>query len=291
MKRILASALTACTIIALFSGCAIWDKLFNPEDTLPIGKEGSVLDWNDEFSGNELDTTKWLPQYLPHVTKVPLGAAADYEIGGGVLTLKISEDRVGLYGGKTGFKVCGMQTYNTNNLHENNATGVKVDPFNGYTTKYGYFEIRCKIPACDGGGHVAFWMIGTGVLGTKNVGEIDIIETKLNVPNYHMPKVFAWVDKNLHDWRGEYIVQGDVTSEWHTYAVDWRPEYLAFYVDGVEVLRTEQSPNYEMCMILSMYINDQYGSDYWAGPPSDVYPKEWEIDYVRVYKDINGYAE
>jgi hypothetical protein len=58
-------------------------------------------------------------------------------------------------------------------------------------------------------------------------------------------------------------------------------------VDGVEVARTEQAPQYEMCMILSMYV----APGTWTGEPNDVYPKTWDIDYVRVYKAEAGYGE
>jgi len=41
-------------------------------------------------------------------------------------------------------------------------------------------------------------------------------------------------------------------------------------------------------MILSMYINSDFSG--WDTPETD-YPIEWLIDYVRVYKDKNGYDE
>ena len=76
-------------------------------------------------------------------------------------------------------------------------------------------------------------------------------------------------------------------DEFHTYAMDWRPEGITFYVDGKKVAQTEESPQYRMCMILSMYINSDFSG--WDEPENE-YPIEWLIDYVRVYKDINGYA-
>ena len=41
-------------------------------------------------------------------------------------------------------------------------------------------------------------------------------------------------------------------------------------------------------MILSMYINSDFSG--WETPETE-YPIEWRIDYVRVYKDKNGYDE
>ena len=82
------------------------------------------------------------------------------------------------------------------------------------------------------------------------------------------------------------VSQKKYVDEFHTYAMDWRSEGITFYVDGKEVAQTEESPQYRMCMILSMYINSDFSG--WD-EPENKYPIEWLIDYVRVYKDINGY--
>ena len=225
---------------------------------------------------------------------------ADYEVSNGTLKLRIQPGHPNRYNNYDipGFKVSGIETYNYsfNTLYVN-GTEELSEAYEGYATQYGYFEVRCKMPSCDGGGHVAFWMSGAqkdaGSTGSGSVqsGEIDILETPFYAPNAHFTRVFQWTDENLTDWYEGIPLEGDYVNEWHTFAVDWRPEYLAFYVDGVEVSRTEQSPQYEMYIILSIYIDDDPTEDYVFGPPNDVYPKEWEIDYVRVYKDENGYGD
>ena len=291
-KKNLILLLSLCLLCAFLGGCREKEQA-----APPLEKEGYVLDWHDEFEGDELDFTKWLPQYLPHGTTSLSGFMADYEVSDGSLKLQIDENRPTFYESESsqGFKVSGIQTYNKNGLHEKTAIGANVVPYEGYTTQYGYFEIRAKMPACGGGGHVAFWMIGTQAdaredgSGSLQTAEIDVVETSFIAPNLHSPKVYNWTDEDLKNWRADVPMEGDYTGKWHTYAMDWTPEYLAFYVDGVEVARTEQSPQYEMCLILSMYINDEPGTDYWSGEANGVYPKEWEIDYVRVYKDENGY--
>lgn len=291
-KKNLILILSLCLICVLFGGCR--EK---GQEAPPLEKEGYVLDFHDEFDGDELDFTKWLPQYLPHATTSLSGFMADYDVSDGSLKLQIDEDRPTFYEQENpkGFKVCGIQSYNKNSLHERTAIGANVVPYEGYTTQYGYFEIRYKMPAGGGGGHVAFWLIGTQAdaredgSGSLQTGEIDITETRFDAPNVHAPKVYNWTDEDLQDWMVQIPMEEDYVNEYHVYAMDWTPEYLAFYVDGVEIARTEQSPQYEMCMILSMYINDDPDSTYWSGVPSDVFPKVWEIDYVRVYKKAEGY--
>lgn len=300
LKKSIILVLTLCLAAALLAGCFNWPNTPSEPTTPnspPAEKEGYVLDWQDEFDGDALDFKKWMPQYLPHATTSSDGFMADYAVSNGSLKLMINENRPTFYESdkEEGFKVSGIQTFNKFSLHEQGKSSAMVAPYNGYTTQYGYFEIRCKLPAGGGGGHVAFWMVGTQAdaradgSGSLQTGEIDIIETPFYEPNVHFPRVFSWTDEDLTTWYDAVPLEGDYVNDWHTFALDWRPEYLAFYVDGVEVSRTEQSPQYEMCMILSMYINDNPNDNYVFGLPSDVYPKVWEIDYVRVYKDENGY--
>lgn len=288
--------LLMCLLALLLGGCKQQESV-QEETSPPPGKEGYILDFQDEFDGDELDFSKWLPQYLPHGTTSETAFMADYEVSDGSLKMMINEDRACFYNvdSDKGFKVSGIQTYNKNGLHEKTAIGANVVPYEGYTTQYGYFEIRYKMPAGGGGGHVAFWLIGTQAdaredgTGSLQTGEIDITETRFDAPNVHGPKVYNWTDEDLKDWMVQIPIEEDYVNEYHIYAMDWTPEYLAFYVDGVEIARTEQSPQYEMCMILSMYINDDPDANYWSGVPSDVFPKVWEIDYVRVYKKAEGY--
>ena len=264
-------------------------------DTADAEKDGYEIYWNDEFNGTELDSNKWLNQYLPHATASETGAMTDYEMADGVLTLKIDEDHPTFYDieSEQGFKVSSIQTYEKNWLHDVNAKN--VDVFDGFRTQYGYFEVRYKMPACGGGGHVAFWMVGTQAdaradgRGSQQNSEIDVTETKFSSPNSYTPRIYGQDDPDMVNWSAAVELEGDYVNQWHTYAVDWTPEYIAFFVDGVEVARSEQSPQYEMCLLLGMYINDDPDDEYWGGAANDVYPKEWEIDYVRVYKNENGY--
>lgn len=298
-KKILCLLFGACIGAMLLSGCGknggsdTGAKKENKAN--PLEKEGYVLDWHDEFDGDELDTSVWLPQHQPHRSTSLAGSTAKYKIGDGSLKLYIDEDTVNFYdGSEGGFRVSSIQTYEKTGLHIGD-TVTTVAPFNGYVTQYGYFEMRCKMPSCGGGGCVAWWMIGAEYdadakgEGSLQDGEIDIFETFYDGTNTMWPKVHPWNDADLTEWEAPTVLEdGDYINEWHTYAMDWTPEYLAFFVDGKEIARTEQSPQYDMCMYLSMYASDD--ENYWAGGASnDVYPKEWEIDYVRVYKDVNGY--
>lgn len=305
MNRKKISLLLALTILlsSLLAGCGV-----NPADesTVENGvpeKEGYVLDFSTEFDDGKLDEEYWLAQYLPHCTTNTAGSSARYKVEDGCLNLYITKDSPDYFGGQPGsvdpdnllWIANGIQTWEKNNLHPGGTQQMEVEPFEGYATQYGYFEIRMKMPDTKGGGYAAWWLIGTeddatpDGTKTKQNGEIDVLETFFDNPGVFHPKVHAWDDPNLNEWSSEVNLKGfskNYVDEFHTYAMDWRPEGITFYVDGKEVAQTEESPQYRMCMILSMYINSDFSG--WDEPKNE-YPIEWLIDYVRVYKDINGY--
>ncbi|MHC5250386.1 family 16 glycosylhydrolase [Enterococcus sp. LJL90] len=192
----------------------------------------------------------------------------------------------------------------------------------GYATTYGYFEIRAKLSKSTGGGHQAWWLVGmqndtNDWASSKETGEIDIIETFFDYSNnvqrpvgtkgvteenrkkgiwqtctYGWNDPFfstSWTDSTTSTSGGnEAVVPGAVgleslTNEFHTYALDWEPGSLKFYFDGKLFRQINQSPDYPMGMILNIY------TDAGSGKHNEEFPKEWAIDYVRVYKKKSGY--
>lgn len=262
--------------------------------TLKSNKEGYKLIFSDEFNEEDVNTDKWLTQYFPHATETPEGCQTTYKMRNGSLCLYIDENTPN-YGYHTTMKASNVQTFEKNLLHpgagETNRTD--VEPYESFTCQYGYFEMRAKLPNCGGGGHVAWWLIGTqddaqeDGTGSVQTGEIDILETTLLRTNTFSPKVHAWGDTNLSEYENEVVLQGDYSNEYHIYAMDWKPSGLTFYVDGKVIGTTSSSPQYRMAMFLGIYT-DCGG---WSGDANSVYPKEFCIDYVRVYQDVNGYVD
>jgi len=44
-----------------------------------------------------------------------------------------------------------------------------------------------------------------------------------------------------HSHDGQGIPNFDPREEWHTYAIEWTPQYIAWFLDGVEVRRRTDS--------------------------------------------------
>ena len=76
----------------------------------------------------------------------------------------------------------------------------------------------------------------------------------------------------------------DCSVGFHTFAVDWEPDHIIWYVDGVERRRiTANIPTQPMYLVANLSVGAP-GS--WAGPPSryTVFPAQYKIDYIRVYQ-------
>jgi beta-glucanase (GH16 family) len=138
--------------------------------------------------------------------------------------------------------------------------------------KYGYFEARIKAPSFVGA-WPAFWLWAD----PNSAREIDVVEILMKNPNvtYH----------TIHN-DGEIFQTSKTFSspltDWHTFAVDWQPGIIIWYVDGIEAGRYNDIENIldqEMYMILSLQLGGA-----WAGEVDESQlPAEMLVDYVRVW--------
>jgi hypothetical protein len=260
----------------------------------PITKTGYTLDFQEEFDGTTLDTNKWLPYYLPHWTTSAdreLGAKARFTIANGALQERIDADTPAwnpTYDSTV--KISSIQTYEKDNWHKFNGSmpnNHHEADFNGYSTMYGYFEMRAKNANVGGGGHQAWWMVGTEDTSSASANpEIDIVETFFSKPNTWRIAGYGWGDPNfLGNWVSyeDPVPSGDQSSEYHIYGMEWTPTQLNFYYDNQLYKTINDAPNMPMGMILGIY------TDAGSGVHNNVWPKTWSVDYVRVWKKNGGY--
>jgi beta-glucanase (GH16 family) len=76
----------------------------------------------------------------------------------------------------------------------------------------------------------------------------------------------------------------DFSAGWHTFAADWEPGQIIWYVDGVERFRYTNSSTVTsspMYLLLDLAV----GGD-WPGAPdaSTVFPAYYDVDWVRVWQ-------
>lgn len=172
-----------------------------------------------------------------------------------------------------------------------------------YTKQYGRIEARIKIEPTEGedptGLWPAFWMMPAyDVYGTWAAsGEIDIMEARGSNQNS--------VDGTIHygsQWPNNksigssYGNESFSTADWHTYAIEWLPGEIRWYVDDVCYYTTSDwystsNDNatdfaYPAPFDQEFYIllNVAVGGNYDAGALSDSLTEaSMYVDYVRVY--------
>ncbi len=252
------------------------------EDAVEV-PEGYHLVWHDEFNGTKLNEDDWnreehevgwvnneLQEYIP---SDEYAFVKDGELV--IQPVKKEED------GKVSY-VSGR--VNTQNKHD---------------VKYGWFEARIKVP--QGKGFLpAFWMMPQDeeYYGQwPKCGEIDIMEVLGD--NITMNYGTLHYGEPHKQNQGTYtLANGDFANEYHTFAVEYEPGIIRWFVDGEQYYETsdwftavsgeEEKPypapfNQAFHVILNVAV----GGD-WPGSPDDstVFDDRaaMKVDYVRIFQ-------
>ena len=157
--------------------------------------------------------------------------------------------------------------------------------------KYGRIEARAKVPSGDAGLWPAFWMLGDniGEVGWPQSGEIDIMEYVSRIPNEVFGTIHGPGYSGGNGFGNTYTIAGGVANDYHTFAIEWGPDEIHWYVDGVnyhnatpaDVAPNEWVYNHPFYLILNMAIGGNFGG---AIADSLTFPQDLLVDYVRVYQ-------
>jgi beta-glucanase (GH16 family) len=223
---------------------------------------GYTLVWSDEFDRPALDPAKWAvrgvgPRALGYVS----AEAVSVEKGHLKLHARKEGDRV-LVG----------------------AVGTQ----GRFQARYGFFECRAQLQRF-GGVWAAFWIQSTEIAKGDDPAvygaEIDIMECFRKLGTDIVSHNVHWAyGPNQKTTRGMQSHRPGVGEGFHTFALEWTPEYYAFFVDGYQYYQvTAGLSHIEEYLILSMEV------------PSDpkelaqaVLPDVFLVDYVRVYQKNPG---
>lgn len=287
IKRLIAIAALATMSAAFVCGCA-----GRPVTVAPPEKNGHKLVWNDEFDGNSLDLKSWDYQ---RGTRDVYGEHSGPQNWGNNELQYYAEDNLSVADGA--LKI----TAKRESVGGMNYTSSRILTRDKKSFTFGYVEARIKLPAVSGL-WPAFWMLpqcgddGANEYGTWAAnGEIDIMEAKGRVPDK--------VATTLHfggNWpQNTYLTHESTLSEgideWHVYAIDWRAEYIAWYVDETEVYRltndkwysvsARDNPSAPFDVPFYIIFNLAVGGNFDGGiaPDDDFTEASMFVDYVRVY--------
>lgn len=239
-----------------------------------------TLVWHDEFSkpaGTPPDPSKWTPDTGGN--------------GWGDKQLEYNTDNQNVYQDGRGNLILEARKGNPEGLQcwygSCQYTSARITTSGHFTFTYGLIEARIKIPYGQGL-WPAFWLLGNNcdTVGWPTCGEIDIMETTgrelaTNHGSVHGPESFT----------GPYpLPHGTFADDFHIFALQWDPNYLYFFVDGIRYFTLDKATltkqqdwvyNHPFEIILDVAVGGEN-----PGNPdaTTVFPQKMYVSYVRVYR-------
>jgi hypothetical protein len=228
---------------------------------VPTGafKEGWGLVFDDEFEGTRLDTDKWHTELRWGRSNPPEAqyyASDAFKLQRGLLRLK-AEKR---------------------SMEDHTYTSGIIASFDRFMFTYGYVEIRARVPKGQGL-WPALWLLADN---DNSSAEIDMIEILGHEPQRVYTTLHYDDAKGKSQDDGQVYEGLDFSQDFHTFAVDWSPTAVIWFVDGVERFRlTQHVPQEPMYLLANLAVGGE-----WPGYPDQTthFPAYFEIDYIRVYQ-------
>ena len=277
-------------LLILFSCNEEQSKYTDQGDISTLSENWELL-WSDEFNDEELDLTKWNKlNWKPGWVNNELQAYTDRDtnifLENGHLVLQGNIEP-----GYSGTDYVG-------NNYVSDYTSGRVNTDDKFSTIYGRFDIKAKLPAGKGS-WPAIWMLGESIssIGWPQCGEIDIME--------HVGYDQGLVHGSIHtqDYNHMYGTQksgskyvDDVTDAFHVYSLEWSPFYLRYLIDNEPFFFVYNDSNGDFgkwpfndphYLILNLAIGGDWGGV--QGVSASAFPMKMYIDYVRVYKKSDTY--
>ena len=243
---------------------------------------GYALVWSEEFDGDGLpDSSKW--RYDTEMNKAGwYHGELQYYAAGRLENSRVSDGKLVITAHKEALASepdYGGQAY----------TSARLITRGKASWKYGFFEIRAKLP-CGVGTWPAIWTLGTNedeAIWPAN-GEIDIMEQVGKLPTeinatLHMTATAGTAGIT------EMTTVADACTTFHNYQLTWTEDKLVIGVDNAPYFTYANpgtgkaswpydSPQY---LLLNLAIGGEM-----AGSIVDdsIFPRQMEVDYVRVYQ-------
>ena len=226
-------------------------------------KPGWQLTFDDEFSGQTLDTRKWTASegtFENRSAPIQYFLPSAVTLGGGSLRIRSEYRPVQGYAFSSG----------------------EIRTLDKFAQRYGRLEVRCRFPQAAGSWSAVYLLpaddswppeIDAAEFIGRNPQRVYLTNHWKDPWGNHQQINADWTDLQA-DWGG-----------WHTYALEWQPSGVSWYIDGV--LRGQAGPPVSD---VPMYIriNTMVGGDFAGEPQPEAWPQTMEVDYVRMYRRPDG---
>ncbi len=240
----------------------------------PLGSSASskwklVPEFSDEFDGLALNESKWWDHNPYWKGRQPAWFdPSNVRLKDGMMELSIRRTD----------PPANLQGQNYHNLSTAAVQSVG-------TLLYGYLECRAKI--ANATTVSAFWLYKTM---PKEWTELDIFEIGGPTKDARSKSIFQTVHvfKNetvsQHAYLGHEVAAPFRPSEgFHVYGLDWTPDVIRYYVDGV---KTHEGKNVHWHQPLWVNFDIETHPDWFGVPKADEVFGSFQVDYVRVWKPV-----
>ena len=149
----------------------------------------------------------------------------------------------------------------------------------GFAQKYGYFEMRAKLPEGPGT-WPAFWLIG--VDKAKSSAEIDVVEFYGHDPRFFHAVEHIWVDGKDRYGRDRMmeVTPHLLSADYNTFGVRITPDTTTFFLNRESFWVTPTPPEYKQPMYV--LANLALGGGW---PVKDLHsPAFMDISAIRVFQ-------
>jgi hypothetical protein len=260
------------------------------ENSNTLDRTGYELEFDESFTDPGLDPGRWVAHYLPHWT-TPERSSARYELKPGLLRLRIDADQPAWRVEDGEMRVSNIQTgtfagplaspIGQHRHRPDLAVRTPQTTRRLYTPSFALVEAVLRAspdPPCM----LAFWLVGFEEQSPASSGEICVAELFGHAIGARQSRVRIGVkahnDPCLHDDMEEVALDLDAT-EWHTYAAEWTPDRVRFFVDDQLVRTAYQRIDYPLQLMVDLF-------EFPAGADRDTasYPKIGEVKAVHCYR-------
>jgi beta-glucanase (GH16 family) len=270
------SAFALCCLMCILPGCAgsNGDGFSAPATGRSSFAERTApkMLLDDEFDKSSLDTKIWYRCYS-------WAQASKGCTNGGNLELEwYRSSHVTLAAGNLNLTATAQPQHGHPYTSGMVSTGGDPNGSSTFSYKYGYAEIRAKLPHGPGM-WPAFWIVPSNRTWPP---EIDFMEYQGIQPR--IDYVTTHWGKDNHQSSTAVDTGVDLSQGYHTYGCDWEPDRITWYFDG-RVIKTftERAgiPHQPMYVLLNLAIGGWVKGQLQPNP-SD-FPATFSIEYVRIW--------
>ncbi|WP_269539420.1 glycoside hydrolase family 16 protein [Cerasicoccus fimbriatus] len=258
-----------------------------------LGEKPPVAgDWeltlDESFNGETLDTSVW-------ATRLAFVGPAREE------SQRYRDENVAIADGVASLKVehsPGHQ-YDDPELPKRDYAAGMLSSYDKWTQRYGYFEIRAKVPTAKGAAVVFGLIPDRGAEGNLSMHErrtshdfngkgmeMDVVRQLAEWGPGRVAYSTRWggpagthIQKH---WGDSYVYHGATEDGWHVYGMLWEADRLVWFIDGKKTGEWQSDAIADVPCYLSVTMPmGRHGS---KQVDTESLPDAWEIDYIRVWQ-------